>query len=312
MHRRRPCPPDEYLEAIAAGPPDPAARGAPPGPAQPVRRLRRAARRRHRRLGRRLPRHRRPREPRAALARPRPPARGHRGRAASRSPPGSPSTPSTSLDPDRWLDPAVRFAVLDRSDAEGLGRDDPGAVFPQQITAASPQVGDGAEVVPDRAPLHRSGTPGADVAAARARARARRPGCRGAVGEVLDGVLAGQEVGERRDRHAVLGPRPRGGRGRRGRRRAAPGRPSATSSPSSATATSTTRTSARSSAGSAAFSKGPLSLNLRGTPYLLDARGHRRRACVEAVRAAAPPRCACRAASTPTSTATTTSTSPGP
>ena len=57
-----------------------------------------------------------------------------------------------------------------------------------------------------------------------------------------------------------------------------------------------------------AFSKGPLSLNLRGKPYLLDARRHRRpgRARREPW---ARPRCACRAASTPTSTATTTSTS---
>ena len=55
-----------------------------------------------------------------------------------------------------------------------------------------------------------------------------------------------------------------------------------------------------------AFSKGPLSLNLRGAPYLLEldevTRGSPRR------RPRAPPRSACRAASTPTSTATTTST----
>ena len=29
--------------------------------------------------------------------------------------------------PERWVDPALRFAVLDRSDAESLGRDDPGS-----------------------------------------------------------------------------------------------------------------------------------------------------------------------------------------
>jgi FO synthase len=32
--------------------------------------------------------------------------------------------PSFALDPARWLDDGLRFAVMDRSDAEGLGRDD--------------------------------------------------------------------------------------------------------------------------------------------------------------------------------------------
>ncbi len=36
--------------------------------------------------------------------------------------------------------------MLDRSDAEGLGRDDPGACFPEQIAAAI-EAGTGAEVV---------------------------------------------------------------------------------------------------------------------------------------------------------------------
>src|SRR4051795_9450625 len=31
--------------------------------------------------------------------------------------------PSFVLDPERWLDPALRFPVMDRSDAEGLGRE---------------------------------------------------------------------------------------------------------------------------------------------------------------------------------------------
>ena len=35
--------------------------------------------------------------------------------------------PEFGRDPERWLDPGLRFAVLDRSDAEGLGRDDPGS-----------------------------------------------------------------------------------------------------------------------------------------------------------------------------------------
>ena len=54
--------------------------------------------------------------------------------------------PEFVRNPDRWIDPALHFAVLDRSDAEGLGRDDPGAVWPEKVTAAD-VVHDGAEVV---------------------------------------------------------------------------------------------------------------------------------------------------------------------
>ncbi len=54
-----------------------------------------------------------------------------------------------------------------------------------------------------------------------------------------------------------------------------------------------------------AFSKGPLSLNLRGAPYLLELSDITDR--VREAEAPAPPRSASRAASTRTSTATTTS-----
>ena len=66
--RRRPCPPEDHVRAIAAGPARPPGRRAPPGAAEPLRAddFGRPARRRHRRLGRRLPGHRRPRQPRAA------------------------------------------------------------------------------------------------------------------------------------------------------------------------------------------------------------------------------------------------------
>ena len=43
--------------------------------------------------------------------------------------------------PERWLDEAMRFPVLDRSDAEGLGRDDPGAVFVQRIAPGITRTG---------------------------------------------------------------------------------------------------------------------------------------------------------------------------
>ena len=56
--------------------------------------------------------------------------------------------PEYAQNPERFLDESLRFAVMDRSDAEGLGRDDPGALFVQQLTPASPeQVDDGVEVI---------------------------------------------------------------------------------------------------------------------------------------------------------------------
>ncbi len=100
--------------------------------------------------------------------------------------------PEFALDPQRWLDPATRFPVLDRSDAQGLGRDDPGAVWPEKHGAAA-NVGTGAEVIQ----IGRRSTAwysGADVAPP-----VLIPGpafARGRVAEVLDGARAGQELGE--------------------------------------------------------------------------------------------------------------------
>jgi FO synthase len=100
--------------------------------------------------------------------------------------------PEFALDAERWLDPRTRFPVLDRSDAQGLCRDDPGAVWPEKHGAAA-NVGTGAEVIQ----IGRRSTSwysGADVTPpvlipAPARARGR-------IKEVLDGFRAGQELGE--------------------------------------------------------------------------------------------------------------------
>ena len=54
--------------------------------------------------------------------------------------------PEFASEPARWLDENVRFAVLDRSDAESMGRDDPGATYPERHEAAA-NVGTGAEVI---------------------------------------------------------------------------------------------------------------------------------------------------------------------
>ncbi len=54
--------------------------------------------------------------------------------------------PEFAANPETWLDPNVRFAVLDRSDATSLARDDPGATFPEKYQNAA-NVGTGAEVI---------------------------------------------------------------------------------------------------------------------------------------------------------------------
>ncbi|WP_426572948.1 5-amino-6-(D-ribitylamino)uracil--L-tyrosine 4-hydroxyphenyl transferase CofH [Aquihabitans sp. McL0605] len=54
--------------------------------------------------------------------------------------------PEYATAPQTWVHPDLHFAVMDRSDAEGLGRDDPGAVHPQTVGEVR-NVGDGAEVI---------------------------------------------------------------------------------------------------------------------------------------------------------------------
>ncbi|MDQ4102988.1 MAG: 5-amino-6-(D-ribitylamino)uracil--L-tyrosine 4-hydroxyphenyl transferase CofH [Actinomycetota bacterium] len=99
--------------------------------------------------------------------------------------------PEYALDPARWLAEAVRFGVLDRSDAEGLGRDDPGAVFLERVRPAT-DVEDGAEVAlaGRRSTAWYSGIDIAPPVLLPAPARVT-----GAVREVLDGVRTGQRPG---------------------------------------------------------------------------------------------------------------------
>jgi FO synthase len=99
--------------------------------------------------------------------------------------------PEYALAPQRWLDSTVHFSVLDRSDAEGLGRDDPGTVLsesPRQVH----NVGDGAEVAlagrRSTAWYAGIGTAPPELLPAPARAT-------GAVREVLDGVRLGHVPG---------------------------------------------------------------------------------------------------------------------
>jgi FO synthase len=147
--------------------------------------------------------------------------------------------PEYASQPDRWLDAALHFPVLDRSDAESLGRE-PGEAWYS-----------GAEVDPPvlvPAPLARAG---------------------GAVGEVLAGVLMGQEVGvdEITTLFSARGPA------------VAAVAEVADELRQRAVGDVVTWVSNRNinytnvctfKCKFCAFSKGPLSLNLRGTPYLLE------------------------------------------
>ena len=94
--------------------------------------------------------------------------------------------------PQHWVDPALRFAVLDRSDAEGLGRDDPGAQFPEHVTGTR-DTGDGADVilVGDRSTQWYSGWSERPPILL----PAPRKAITGAVAEVLAGFAAGSELG---------------------------------------------------------------------------------------------------------------------
>src|SRR5205823_3068217 len=76
--------------------------------------------------------------------------------------------PEFASQPSRWLDPSMRFPVLDKSDAVSLGRE-PGEHWYSGAEVEPPQL------VPVPSGAARAGGP---------------------VGEVLAGVLMGQEVGE--------------------------------------------------------------------------------------------------------------------
>ena len=154
--------------------------------------------------------------------------------------------PSFALDPARWLDEAMRFPVLDSSDAEGLARD---AVWCSGGEEAPPALLDGPVPVP---------VPAAGGAAAG-----------GAVGEVLAGVALGQELGV--PEIVTLF----GARGSDVRRVAEV----ADDLRSRIVGDAVTYVHNRNinytnvctfKCRFCAFSKGPLSLNLRGSPYLLE------------------------------------------
>ncbi len=195
---------------------------------------------------------------------------------------------------------------MDRSDAEGLGRDDPGAVFPERVeSCVDPTRAPTSSIVGDRSTAWYSGAeciprrwcrrqPRADGAVRRgARRRAGRPGAR-----------------HRRARHPVRRAGPRGRRGRRGGRRA---------SASDGRRRRHLRAQPQHQLHQRVHLQVPVLRVLQGSAVAepaghavpAHARGHRSSASSR-LPSWGPPRSACRAASTRTSTATTTSTCAAP
>ncbi len=163
--------------------------------------------------------------------------------------------PEFALDPSRWLEEPMRFSVLDRSDAEGLGRDHPwcsgGETPPPLLLGSRCAAGDGLAGSAGALPVTTS------------------PTSQGAVGDVLAGVALGHEVGEEEivTLFAARGPEVRSVAEVADQLR------------SDAVGDDVTYVANRNinytnvctfKCKFCAFSKGPLSLNLRGTPYLLE------------------------------------------
>ena len=174
--------------------------------------------------------------------------------------------PEYACNPTRWLPSELAFRVMDRMDAEGLARDDPGAVWPEKVTAAD-VVLDGAEVVlvGHRSTQWYSGAtqPPPQLLPAPGSSRVR-----GAVAEVIEGVHSGQEVGAEQiiSLFRARGPEVTAVAQLADElRRAAVGDAITWVHNRNINYTNVCTFKCR----FCGFSKGPLSLNLRGAPYLL-------------------------------------------
>jgi FO synthase len=147
--------------------------------------------------------------------------------------------PEFAADPGRWLDPELRFPVLDRSDADALARDDRWAAGDHDPPPIL--------IDPQRFPT---------------------PAAGGRVGEVLAGVAAGQQPGEEElvALFAARGPEVRAvAEVADDLRRQAVGDVVTFVRNRNINYTNVCTFRCR----FCAFSKGPASLNLRGAPYLL-------------------------------------------
>ncbi len=166
--------------------------------------------------------------------------------------------PEMATAAERWLDEAMRFPVLDRSDAEGLARD-------SRWSAGDLEPPPSLIPVPAPPPVAPAPAPPPPMAPAVAVA----PGAGGRVGEVLAGVLAGQEPGEGElvALFAARGPEVRAvAEVADELRRRVVGDVVTFVRNRNINYTNVCTFRCR----FCAFSKGPLSLNLRGAPYLLS------------------------------------------
>ena len=101
--------------------------------------------------------------------------------------------PEFALEPHTWLHEDLHFAVMDRAESELLARDDPGAVFPEKAEFIAANSGtDGAEVVltGERSTQWYSGSPSTPPHLLNPDAVATAP-----VKAVLDGIEAGEQPG---------------------------------------------------------------------------------------------------------------------
>ncbi len=176
--------------------------------------------------------------------------------------------PEFATAPTKWLDESLHFKVLDRSDAEGLGRDDPGQVWPEKVTAAD-VVQDGAEVIliGHRSTQWYSGANNPPPVLISARNEGNKIKT-GAIAEVLRGVELGQQVDQQQivtlfsargpevDAVAALADQ---------LRKQVVGDVVTWVHNRNINYTNVCTFKCK----FCGFSKGPLSLNLRGTPYLL-------------------------------------------
>jgi 7,8-didemethyl-8-hydroxy-5-deazariboflavin synthase CofH subunit/7,8-didemethyl-8-hydroxy-5-deazariboflavin synthase CofG subunit len=165
--------------------------------------------------------------------------------------------PTFALEPDRWLHDSMRFPVLDASDAEGLGRDHPwcsgGEVLPPVLLDT--------EIGPGGRGLAGHGISAPPVVTLSTTG--------GAVGDVLAGVLSGDRVGEE---EIVALFRARGPEVRAVAEVADELRFEAVGDEVTYVANRNINYTnvCTFKCKFCAFSKGPLSLNLRGSPYLLE------------------------------------------
>jgi FO synthase len=174
--------------------------------------------------------------------------------------------PEFATQPTRWLATELHFPVLDRSDAEGLGRDDPGQVWPEKVTAAD-VVHDGAEVV---LVGHRSTQwySGANNPTPTLVTNEHNDTVTGRIAEILRGVELGHRINEQEivDLFAARGPEVRAiARVADKLRFEAVGDVVTWVHNRNINYTNVCTFKCK----FCGFSKGPLSLNLRGTPYLL-------------------------------------------